>query len=42
VRLFDSEEDPRLPTSPVNRMLDEVDPGPVEAKYPDPTGAGEP
>lgn len=42
VRLFDSEEDPRLPESPVNRMVEEVDPAPVEAKYPDPAGPGEP
>lgn len=41
VRLFDSEENPRLPESPVNQMVGEVDPRPVEAKYPDPAGPGE-
>jgi quercetin dioxygenase-like cupin family protein len=42
VRLFDGGEDPALPESPVNRMLENVDPRPVEAKYPDPAGPGEP
>lgn len=42
VRLLDSDEDPRLPESPVNRMVEEYDPKPVEAKYPDPNGPGEP
>jgi len=42
VRLFDTEEDTWLPESPVNRMVDDVDPEPVEEKYPDPNAAGEP
>lgn len=41
VRLLDSEEDPRLPESPVNRMVDDFNPKPVEARYPDPNDPGE-
>ena len=42
VRLFDAEEDPRLPEGAVNRMVQDYDPAPIEAKYPDPNGPGEP
>jgi len=42
VRLFDSKEDTRLPESPLNRMVEDFDPKPVEGRYPDPDGAGEP
>jgi quercetin dioxygenase-like cupin family protein len=42
VRLVDAGEDPHLPAGAVNRMVPDVDPGPVEAKYPDADGPGEP
>jgi hypothetical protein len=42
VRLVDPDEDPHLPAGAVNRMAPDVDPDPVEAKYPDPSGPGEP
>jgi len=41
VRLFSDDEDPSVDGSARNVML-QVDPGPVEARYPDPTGSGEP
>ena len=42
VRLFDAGEDPHLTAGAINRMMPDVDPRPVEAKYPDPAGPGEP
>lgn len=42
VRLFDSGEDTWLPEKPVNEMVTDFDPKPVESKYPDPSGEGEP
>ena len=42
VRLFDVGEDRHLPAGAINRMVPDVDPTPVEAKYPDPSGPGEP
>jgi quercetin dioxygenase-like cupin family protein len=42
VRLLDGSEDSRLPAGAVNRMVPDVDPASVEAKYPDPGGPGEP
>jgi len=41
VRLFSADEDASVDGSARNMML-QVDPGPVEARYPDPTGSGEP
>jgi quercetin dioxygenase-like cupin family protein len=41
VRLFSDDEDASVDGSARNVML-QVDPGPVEARYPDPTGSGEP
>jgi mannose-6-phosphate isomerase-like protein (cupin superfamily) len=41
VRLLDGAEDPSVEGSARNMMM-KVDPAPVEAKYPDPTGPGEP
>ncbi len=40
VRLFSDDEDPSIDSSARNMML-QVDPGPVEARYPDPTGPGD-
>jgi quercetin dioxygenase-like cupin family protein len=42
VRLLDSDEDSRLPEGAINRMVPDFDPAPVEAKYLDPAGPGEP
>lgn len=42
VRLFDPGEHQAVEGSAVNAMVTDYDPGPVEAKYPDPNGLGEP
>jgi mannose-6-phosphate isomerase-like protein (cupin superfamily) len=42
VRLFDAGEDGAIEGSAVNAMVDDFDPAPVEAKYPDPEADGEP